>query len=188
MSPGARISASMLRSQRTKRWIITEAKPASNDRRMKGCIWPDFDHSVFNYSSADEVSSPLPSPVPVMPYYNCYWWSERSLDENRRLFVSREIASSERKVVLITALKQGKKRQPNNPELTWRGRARGLSECWQERIQTNQESGQSHGILVLVKAWYIILYLQYIKLYTYNWKLYHEYFYLYHIVSTFFCK
>ncbi len=96
----------------------------------------------------------------------------------------REIASSERKVVLITALKQGKKRQLNKPELTWRGRARGLSECWLETIQTNQ----SHGILVLVKAWYLILYLQYIKLYTYIWKLYHEYFYLYHIVSTFFCK
>lgn len=56
----------------------------------------------------------------------------------------REIASSESKVVLITALKQGKKRQPNKPELTWRGRTRGLSECWQEK--TNQR--------IWLKSWH----------------------------------
>lgn len=55
----------------------------------KGAFGPTLINLFFNYSSADEVSSPLLSPVPVMSYNICSSRSERSLDENRRLFVSR---------------------------------------------------------------------------------------------------
>lgn len=85
---------------------------------------PTLINLFFNYSSADEVSYPLPSPVPVMSYNNCSSWSERSLDENWSLddegsLCHGEIASEDERwgeVCLDHSTERKKKLQK-----TWRG-------------------------------------------------------------------
>ncbi len=72
----------------------------------------------------------------------------------------REIASSERKVVLDHSTKQGKKKTANK---SWIKPDEAGQEVWvsadRNEFKQIKESGQSHGILVLVKAWYLIQYL-----------------------------
>lgn len=115
--------------------LLQKSSLALMTGEWKGAFGPTLINLFFNYSSADEVSSPLLSPVPVMSCNNCSSPSERSLDENWWLFVSRRNCIIRRweanGSLSWSQLWNEAKKQPNKPELTWRGRARSLSECWQ---------------------------------------------------------
>lgn len=143
----------MLRSQRTKRWIITEVKRGVDDRRMKGCVWPHFDQSVFLIIHPQMRCHLLF----LLPFLSCCTTiappgvndllMNTDLSMTKAPCVTGELyhhkMRDEGKIVLITALKQGKKTAEKS-EWIWRG-------FDSKNFNQVKESGQCQGILFLVR-------------------------------------